>query len=238
MMASLSVNIALAKSVVNVAAAANTRDAMEQIKLEYEKANPNVAINVIYGGSGVLMQQIVNGANFSLFLSADEEFAERLFADGHGTDKVLPYAQGKLVLYSKSIDVSSKGLDALFDGSVRRIAVANPSVATYGTRAVEMLKDKGLYESLKPKMIFGANIAAAAQYVFTENAEVGFVALSQICSPNVKVGGYSYIIPKEYYTPIVQSCVLVKGASQDAVRFRDFILSEPCKVIWRKFGYE
>ncbi len=236
--ATLALNVAMAKSVVNIAAAANVRDAMERIKALYESENSDVKINVTYGASGVLMQQIVNGANFGLFLSADEEFAERLKSDGYGEGEVVPYAVGQLALYSRSIDLSTEGLEVLHRSEVRRIAVANPKVATYGTRAVELLHKLALYDSLKSKLIFGANISAAAQYVFTENAEVGFVALSQIKSPNAMVGGYSYIIPKGWYNPIVQSCVLVKGASVEAVKFRDFILTERCKRVWEEFGYE
>lgn len=228
---------AAAKSVVNVAAAANVRDAMEQIKGEYERLHADVTIYITYGASGVLLQQIMNGANFGLYLSADEEFAKRLKYEGFGEGEVIPYAEGKLALYSRSIDLSA-GLDLLDREDVKRIAVANPQVATYGTRAVELLKDRGLYEGLKSKLIFGANISAAAQYVFTESAEVGFVALSQIKSPKAKVGGYSYIIPEGYYEPIVQSCVLVKGASAEAVKFRDYMLSEASKAVWRAYGYE
>ncbi len=234
----LALQVAEAKSVVNVAAAANVRDAMEQIKGEYERANADVVVNITYGASGVLMQQIMNGANFGLYLSADEEFAKRLKREGFGEGEVIPYAVGQLALYSRSIDLSKEGLAVLSRGDVRRIAVANPKVATYGTRAVELLVARGLYEGLKSKLIFGANISAAAQYVFTENAEVGFVALSQIRSPKAEVGGYSYIIPKGYYEPIVQSCVLVKGASAEAAKFRDYMLSEASKTVWRAYGYE
>ncbi len=236
--ASLIFNSAVAKQIVNVAAAANVRDAMTQIKSVYESENSDVTINVVYGASGVMVQQIVNGANFELFLSADEEFAERLKADGFGIGDVVPYAVGQLVLYSRSIDLSVEGLDVLFREDVRRVAVANPKVATYGTRAVEMLVEKDMYESVKPKLIFGANIAATAQYVFTENVEVGFVALSQVKSPKAEMSGYAYVIPREYYNPIVQSCVLVNGASQEAEKFRKFILADECKVIWREYGYE
>lgn len=231
------VNVSTAKNVVNVAAAANLRDVMELLKQLYEAKNCDVTINVTYGASGVLAQQIMNGASFGLFLSADEEFAKRLKADGFGRGEVIPYAVGKLALYSKSIELS-RGLDVLSDGRVKRIAIANPKVATYGTRAVELLHERGLYEGLKSKLIFGGNISAAAQYVFTENAEVGFVALSQIKSPNANIGGYTYIIPKGYYAPIVQSCVLTKGASVEAEKFRDFLLSKECKSTWGEFGYE
>ncbi|MFR9652063.1 MAG: molybdate ABC transporter substrate-binding protein [Rikenellaceae bacterium] len=236
--ATLILNEAAAKSVVNVAAAANVRDAMDRIKVLYEGENSDVTINVTYGASGVLVQQIMNGANFSIFFSADEEYAERLKTDGFGEGDVVPYATGKLALYSRSMDVSTEGLKALYMANVRRISVANPAVATYGTRAVEMLKDQGIYEQIKSKLIFGANISVAAQYVLSGNAEVGFVALSQIKSPKAEVGGYTYIIPQGYYNPIIQSCVLIKGASVEAVKFRDFTLTEGCKAIWREFGYE
>ncbi|MFI3288716.1 MAG: molybdate ABC transporter substrate-binding protein [Rikenellaceae bacterium] len=229
-----------AQSVVSIAAAANVRDAMDEIKSIYIESNPKVAININYGGSGMLVQQIVNGAGYDLFFSADEDYALKLKSGGYTTGEVRPYACGKLLLYSRSIDISQIGLDALTLNKSHRIAIANPNAAPYGVHAIEMLNNIGIYNDVKSKIIYGENIGATAQYVFSGNADLGVIALSQHRSPTAQNNGYTYIIPDNLYSPIIQSCVVVKQKIEnlEAIKFRDFVLSAESKPIWLKYGYD
>ena len=224
---------------LNVAAAANLKYVLEEIKTEYIKLHPKAKINLVYGSSGTLVQQIMNGAGFDLFMSADNEFPLKLKNKGLTTGVISTYAFGKLVVYSTSLRVDKKGLDVLTESSVKKIAIANPETATYGTRTVELLKKMKLYDALKQKIVLGENIAQTAQFAFTGNAELGFIALSLALAPDMAEKGNHFIIPENLYSPIEQSCVLIKTAliNTEAIRFKQFILSAATKGIWEKFGY-
>lgn len=224
---------------VNVAAAANLRYVMEEIKTAYLKQNPKVKINLNFGSSGTLVQQISNGATFDFFMAADNEFPLKLKAKGLTVGSMSTYAYGKLALYSTTLDVNKTGITALKDASVKKIAVANPETAPYGDRSVELLKSQNLYETLKNKIVIAENISAAAQYAFTGNTEIGFIAYSYALAPDMKGKGNCYIIPQNLYKPIEQACILIKTATlnTEAAKFKKFVLSAATKAIWEKFGY-
>ena len=224
---------------MNVAAAANLRDVLEEVKTAYLKIRPKAQVNLTFGSSGTLVQQISNGASFDLFMSADNEFPLKLKEKGLTVGAMTTYAYGKLALYSTSIDVEKRGLDALKDASVKKIALANPATAPYGERAQALLKSKGYYESHKDKLVFGENISQAAQYAFTGNAELGFIALSLALAPEMKNKGYCYVVPSNLYEPVVQSLILIKKPilNTETGKFRDFVLSPAAKPIWEKYGY-
>ena len=224
---------------VNVAAAANLRYVLEEIKTAYVKQNPKAKVNLTFGASGMLVQQIQNGASFDLFMAADNEFPLKLKEKGLTTGNMSAYAFGKLAIYSITLDVEKQGLAALKDPSVKKIAIANPATAPYGERAVELLKTLKLYDSLKPKIITGENISQTAQFAFTGNAEIGFIALSLALAPEMAGKGNYYIVPQNQYKPIEQACILIKTpvVNNEAYKFRKFILSTATKAIWEKFGY-
>jgi molybdate transport system substrate-binding protein len=224
---------------VNVAAAANLRYVLEEIKIAYVKQNPKVKINLTFGASGTLVQQISNGAAFDFFLAADNEFPMKLKAKGLTTGSIDVYAYGKLALYSITLPVDKKGLDVLKDPAVKKIAIANPATAPYGERSITLLKSFKLYESLNEKIVIAENITAAAQYAFTGNTELGFVALSLALAPEMIGKGNFYIIPQKLYVPIAQACVLIKKSTvnTEASKFRKFVLSPETKAIWDKYGY-
>lgn len=221
---------------VKVAAAANLRFVFEEIKKSYEKANPGAKIDVNFGSSGALLQQIINGADFELYLAADDKYPVKLKEQGAATGEVKTYAQGKLVLWSNTIDVS-KGLNVLTSSEVKRIAIAKPELAPYGDRALECLKKAGLYEKVKDKIVYADNISQTAQFAQTGNAEVGFLAMSLTLSPEMK--GSTFILDASTYKPVNQSMVLVKTSkpNPEAARFMKFVLSPVCKPIFEKFGY-
>ncbi len=225
---------------ISIAAAANLRDAMNEMKSLYMNENPTIKININYGGSGMLVQQIVNGAGYDIFFSADELYPKRLHDGGYTLNEPVQYACGLLLLYSRSIDVAKSGMKSFSLSNIARIAVANPSAAPYGERAIEAFKNAKIYDTIKNKIIYGENIGATAQYIFSGNADIGIIALSQAKSPSAQSDGYSYLIPEELYSPIIQSCVLIKQKSKktDATKFLEFVLSEQCQPIWTKYGYK
>ncbi len=153
--------ISVHSQTVKIAAAANLRFVFEEIKTAYETANPGVKISANFGSSGALMQQILNGAEFDIFMAADNSYPVKLKEQGIVSGETKIYALGKLVLWSNTVDVS-KGLDVLTDASVKRIALAKPELAPYGDRAIECLKLAGLYEKVKHKIIYADNISQTA----------------------------------------------------------------------------
>ncbi len=231
-------NVAAQK--INVAAAANLRYVLEEIKTVYVKQNPKVKVSLTFGSSGTLVQQITNGANFDCFMAADDEFPVKLKAKGLTTGTINVYAYGKLALYSTTLSVDKSGLDVLKNLSVKKIAIANPETAPYGKRSIELLKSLNLYDDLKPKIVIADNISAAAQYAFTGNTELGFVAFSLALAPEMIGKGNYYIIPQKFYEPIAQACVLIKKSTinTEAAKFRKFVLSPTNKAIWEKYGYD
>jgi len=224
---------------VNVAAAANLRYVLEEIKIGYLKTHPKSTVNLTFGSSGTLVQQISNGAMFDFFMAADNEFPLKLKDKGLTVGPMKTYAFGKLALYSTTLDVEKSGLEALKDASVKKIAVANPETAPYGERSVELLKSLGLYERTKSKLVIAENISQAAQYAFTGNTEIGFVALSLALAPEMAGKGSCFVIPTQLYKPVEQTCILIKRPvlNTEAVRFRTYVLSAATKTIWVKYGY-
>jgi len=225
---------------VNVAAAANLRNVLEELKVNYVKKYPKAKVNLTFGASGTLVQQISNGASFDFFMAADNEFPVKLKDKGLTYGPITTYAFGKLAIYSTTLPVDKKGLDILKDPAVKKIAVANPETAPYGERAVELLKSQKLYDALAGKIVIAENISAAAQYAFSGNTEVGFIALSLALAPDMEGKGNYYIVPEKLYKPIEQACVLIKMPvlNTEAARFRKYILSTETKAVWEKWGYK
>lgn len=221
---------------IKVAAASNLRFVFEEIKTSYEAANPTAVIMVNYGSSGALLQQILNGAEFDLFMAADNTCPAKLKEQGAASGEIKTYALGKLVLWSNTINIS-KGLEVMAEPTVKRIAIAKPELAPYGDRAVECLKNTGLYLKVKDKIIFADNISQTAQFAQTGNAEVAFLSKSLTLSPEMK--GSVYDLNPKFFKPIEQTMVLVKTwkTNQQAAKFMKFVLSESCKPIFEKNGY-
>jgi len=221
---------------VKVAAAANLRFVFDEIKSTYAQVNPKTNVSVIFGSSGALLQQILNGAEFDVFMAADNVFPVKLKEMGAASGEMNVYALGKLVLWSNTVDVS-KGLDFLTDPSIKRIAVAKPELAPYGDRAIACLKQAGLFDKVKEKIIYADNISQTAQFAQTGNAELAFLALSLTLTPEMK--GAVYIIDPTLYKPVEQAMILVKSrvTNPEASKFMKFVLSPRCKPIFEKYGY-
>ncbi len=229
-------NISMQAQTVKVAAAANLRFVFEEIEANYMKENPKSDVLVNFGSTGALYQQIVNGADFNIFMAADDVVPVKLKSQGLVSGEVKTYALGKLVLWSNSLDVS-RGLEVLTDPSVKRIAVAKPDLAPYGDRAIECLKNAGIFEKVKDKIVYADNISQTAQFAQTGNAEVGFLAKSLTLTPEMK--GSTFEIDTKSYKPVAQAMAVVKSwkANPEALKFMKYVLSAECKPIFEKYGY-
>lgn len=232
----LSMSISLQAQTVKIAAAANLRFILEEIKAKYEKLNPKINIVLNMGSSGALSQQITNGADFDIFMAANKIYPEKLKAQGIVSGEVKTYAFGKLVIWSNILDVS-KGIDILTDKSVNRIAIAKPELAPYGDRAIECLKYYHLLDKVKDKIVYADNISQAAQFAQTGNAEIGFLALSLVMGPEMK-GSY-FILDTKSYKPVEQAMVLIKSwqSKPEAAKFMKYVLSTECKPFFTKYGF-
>ncbi|HEX2935222.1 MAG TPA: molybdate ABC transporter substrate-binding protein [Bacteroidales bacterium] len=232
----MAISVGLQAQTVRVAAAGNLRYILDEIKEKYAKVSPKATIVVNLGSSGALVQQITNGADFDLFMAADIIYPEKLKAQGMVKGDIKTYAFGKLVLWSNTVDVS-KGLDIITDKSVNRIAIAKPDVAPYGARAIECLKYYKLYDKVKEKIVYADNIAQAAQFAQTGNAEIGFIALALALAPDMK-GSY-FVLDTKSYKPVEQAMVQLKSwqANPETAKFMKFVLSANCKPIFEKYGF-
>jgi len=234
----LCASIAISAQNVRIAAAANLRYVMEEIKAQYESENPKSKIDITFGSSGTLTQQILNGAKFDLFFAADTDFPKKIADAGFAAGDVKTYIYGKLALWSLTLDVS-KGLETLTLPEVKKIAIADPKKAPYGESAVELLKKQGLYDTLSEKIVWGENISQAAQFAFSGNAELGFIALSLALAPDMQSKGKYYVFPSEICPPLEQACVSIKGSEKNkaAAKFLKYVMSKKCDALWLKYGY-
>jgi molybdate transport system substrate-binding protein len=226
---------------LRIAAAADLKFAMAELASQFEKQT-GTKVNVTYGSSGNFFAQIQNGAPFDLFFSADAEYPQKLAAAGLADSHTLyEYAVGRMVIWAPAeskLDLSNQGWRALLDASVQKIAVANPEHAPYGRAAVSALQAAGIYEQVKPKLVYGENISQAAQFVQSGNAQAGIVAMSLAISPGMK-DGKSWTIPASLHPPIEQEAVVLSTAKdKDAARaFLDYVQSALGKAVLQKSGF-
>jgi molybdate transport system substrate-binding protein len=221
--------------VTHVAVAANFTEPAKEIAALFKQKTGHEAV-LSFGASGAFFTQITHGAPFEVFLSADEERPKATVDQGFAVpDSRFTYAVGKLVLWSKVIDVTN-GKAALKAGEFQKLSIANPVAAPYGTAAVETMKALGVYDALQPKIVQGNSIAQAFQFVDTRNAELGFVALSQL---HGQTEGTRWEVPLNLYGPIRQDAVLLKiGANSEASKaFLAFLKGPEARAIIAKFGY-
>lgn len=224
---------------VQVAVAANFTVPMQKIAAQFEQDTGNKAV-LAFGATGKFYAQIRNGAPFELLLAADDETPAKLEQEGLGVQGTrFTYAIGKLVLWSARegyVDVCG---DVLRNGNFAHLAIANPKTAPYGAAAVETLTKLHLAERLQARLVQGENISQAQQFVATGNAELGFVALSQVWK-NGKLGsGSAWIVPAGLYSPIRQDVVILKkGENNPAARaLETYLKSDKAKAIIRAYGY-
>ena len=225
---------------VLVAVAANFSKPMTEIVSQFEKATGH-SVKLSFGSSGKFVSQLENGGPFEVLVSADEKGPEKLEQAGLTVPNTrFVYALGKLVLWSSKPNfVDDKG-KILMTSNFKHLALADPKVAPYGAAAIDVLKKMKLLEKLQPLFVQGENIAQTYQFISTANAELGFLALSQVIENGKIVGGSSWIIPDNLHAPIRQGAVLMKiGAENPAAHaLIDYLKSIPALAIIKKYGYD
>jgi len=224
---------------VQVAVAANFTAPMQKIAAEFAKDTGHQAL-LAFGATGKFYAQIKNGAPFQVFLAADDQTPAKLEAEGDAVPgSRFTYAIGTLVLWSaKPGYVDDQGA-VLKKGQFKHLAMANPKTAPYGAAAVAVLTKLGLLNAIEPKFVTGENITQTYQFIETENAELGFVALSQVMTDGKLTRGSAWIVPADLHQPIRQDAViLAKGKDQPAAQaLADYLKSEKAKAIIKSYGY-
>ena len=226
-------------SEVLVAVAANFAAPIQKIAPLFEKDTGHKAI-LSLGSTGSFYAQIKNGGPFHILLSADDETPLKLEKEGLGiAGSRFTYATGKLVLWSKQAGrVDGEG-HILKTGNFQRIALANPKLAPYGLAAVETLTQLGMLQTLQAKIVQGDNIAQTYQFVFTENAQLGFVALSQVYADGKISQGSAWIVPSQLHSPLKQDALLLNPGKNNpaAAALMDYLKTDKAKGIISAFGY-
>lgn len=225
---------------VNAAVAANFTQPMEQIVKLFQMESGHT-VRVSLGSTGKFYSQIQNGAPFDVLVAADEKVPQRLEKEGLAVEgSRFVYALGKLVLWSAQPGlVDAKGA-ILRKGNYNKLAIGDPKLASYGTAAKEALEDLGLWSVIQGKLVQGENITQTYQFAATGNAELAFIALSQITRDGRVTEGSWWIVPAHLYNPIKQSAVQLSAAKDKAATqaFLTFLKSEKAKEVIRSFGYE
>lgn len=227
---------------INVAAAADLSAALQEIADNFKKRS-GVEVKLSFGASGALTQQIQNGAPFDVFFSADMNYPKQLIEAGYADQATLyRYAQGKLVLWvptNSPLDVEHRGMEVLTDPSVEKISMANPMLAPYGRAALAAVKHYGLYEKLRSRLVLGENVAQAAQFVESGNAQAGFVALAHAVAPAMRDKGRYWVVPQDAYPPLDQGVVMISRSQhqEDAKAFLAYIKSPEAAAVLKKYGF-
>lgn len=225
---------------VSVAVAANFTAPMQKIAAAFEQDTGHKAL-LTFGSTGKFYAQIKSGAPFEVLLAADDETPARLEREGLGAPGMrFTYAIGRLVLWSRQPTLVDDQGDVLKTGRFERLALADPKLAPYGAAAVEVLNGLGLLKSLAPKFVQGGNIAQTHQYVATGNAELGFVALSQVFADGKLTRGSAWTVPARLHTPIRQDAVVLNAGKDKpaALAFMAYLRNDKARAIIRSFGYE
>jgi molybdate transport system substrate-binding protein len=223
-----------------IAAASDLKFALDSVVTVFKKAHPGASLEVTYGSSGKLFEQISHTAPFDLFFSADIEYPLNLKKKGIAVSEVHTYGVGRVVIWSQVIDPNREQINSLLDKTINKIAIANPQHAPYGRRAEEALKHYKVYEKIKNRLVYGENISQTAQFVTAGAADAGIIALSLALSPTMKkLNGHYYIIPESAHKPLEQGFVILKKAEQNslAVAFKDFMLGTEATKILGYFGF-
>lgn len=225
---------------VKVAVAANFTAPMQKIAQAFEQETGHKTL-LSFGGTGSFYAQIRNGAPFQILLAADDETPLKLEQEGLAVaGSRFTYATGRLVLWSRQPGLVDDQGELLRSGRFQRLALANPKLAPYGSAAIETLTRLGLLEALRPRLVQGDNIGQTYQFVATENAQLGFVALSQVQTAGRIAQGSAWIVPASLHQPIKQDAVLLSAGQGNpaASALLAFLKGEKARAVIRSFGYE
>ena len=225
---------------VQVAVAANFTAPMQAIAAQFQKDTGHKAL-LAFGATGKFYAQVRNGAPFEVLLAADDETPARLEAEGQAVAGTrYTYALGRLVLWSAQAGLVGGRGDILKSRDYRHLAIANPKTAPYGAAAMTVLDKLGLRAAVQPRIVQGESIAQAYQFASTGNAELGFVALSQVWRDGKFTSGSGWIVPPHLHEPIRQDAVLLaRGRANPAAKaLLDYLRSNKAQALIRSFGYE
>ena len=224
---------------VVVAVAANFVPPFNEIAAEFQKVTGHV-VQSSSGSSGNFYAQIKNGAPFDVFFSADNERPKRLEDEGLGVKgSRFTYAIGRLILWSPDPNLV-KGEDTLRSESFKYLAIANPKTAPYGVAAMQVMQKLGLWESVQSRLVMGENLGQTMGFIESGNAELGFLALSQVMDPKIKGKGSRWDVPSNLHEPIRQDVVLLaKGKENLAAKaLMEFMGGPQATAIIVRYGYE
>ena len=224
------------QSPLKVAAAADLEPVLPSLTQEFQNQT-GVKVEAEYASSATLAQQIINGGPFDLFLGADLSFPGKVIAADLGdSGEPIPYARGTLVLWTRKDSPIWKStgdltIDTLRNPALGKVAIADATHAPYGRAAMAAIRNLGLMDSLRGKLVVAENIAQTAQFAESGNAEVGLISLTSALTPRLKAEGSFVEIPTDKYPPILQGAVVMKNSSSrdTAHRFLDFLRSPPIR---------
>lgn len=225
-----------------IAAASDLKFALEEIARGFT-AETGYALRLVFGSSGNFFRQIVQGAPFELFLSADEELVFRLAQQGFAEDRGVRYALGRLVLFApngspvRPADGVAALAAAAADGRLQRLAIANPEHAPYGRAAEQALRRAGAWEAVRAKLVFGENVSQAAQFAAGAAAQAGLFAQSLAIAPQVSAKGSFALVPDDLHAPLHQRMVLMKGAGDVARAFYRYLQQPDARAVLERHGF-
>ena len=225
-----------------IAAASDLKFALDEIVVEFQKSTGQ-SVRVSYGSSGNFVRQIAQDAPFELFLSADEAFVFKLADLGRTLDRGALYAIGRIVLFTPKgspvrPDAGFADLrQALADGRLVKLAIANPEHAPYGRAAMEALKSAGLWAAIEPRLVLGENVSQAAQFAVSGSAQAGIFALSLALAPNFRDAGSYVAIPEALHRPLRQRMVLTRSAGATARALYAFLQEPAARAVFKRYGF-
>jgi molybdate transport system substrate-binding protein len=231
------------KKLVRVAAAADLKFAMDEIRDAFQRQHPEIEVAITYGSSGNFYSQLANRAPFDIFFSADLDYPRRLIQQGLApTESEFQYAVGFIVLWVRQaspIAVETLGIQALLDPAVRKIAVANPIHAPYGRAAEAAMKKLGVFEKVQNRLVYGENISQTAQFVESGAADIGIISHSLAVGPPLRDKGRYWEVPTDAYPALEQGGVILSWAEDRAAAdaLRGFVLGEEGKLILSRYGF-
>jgi molybdate transport system substrate-binding protein len=238
----LVLGFSLQAATIRIATAANLSFVMPELIAKFTKQHPKIHIQTTISGSGKLAVQILRGAPYDIFLSANTAYAQKLYALKKGLREPKVYARGSLILLSVKPRELSKGLKILEASSIKRIAMANPKTAPYGKATLEALQNAHLYPKIQHKLVYGESIAQTLNYTI-HASDLGFIAKSALYAPELQKfeQNRNWIdVPENLYTPIEQGALLLTHAKSNkaAQAFYEYLFSSEAQKILHKYGYQ
>jgi molybdate transport system substrate-binding protein len=225
-----------------IAGAADLQYALAEIAEQFTK-DTGRQVRLTFGSSGNFATQILNGAPFDLYFSADEEYVRKVVAAGLAVDDGALYAIGRVGIFvprGSTLKADGEMADlkaALADGRVRKFSIANPDHAPYGVAARSTLRHQGLWEQIEPLLVLGENASQATQFATVGGAQGGIIAYSLALAPSVAKAGTFVLLPEAWHTPLRQRMVLLKRADDTARAFYEYVQQPAARAIFKRYGF-